>query len=225
MTSLFIDRIFHINRLSMKQGWFITLQRPDRCGKSTQAGILAERLKSAGYSVCLTREPGGTPLAEGFRRLILNPKNRVHPLTELFLYEASRAQHTEEVILPALRQGKIVVSDRYADATTAYQGYGRKISLKTVKTLNQIAAGGLKPNLTLLLELSEKSARERTKSRIKDRMEREKNSFQARVRSGYRGIARKEPSRIKKVNGEGSAQEVADRIWAVVKANLGGKRA
>ena len=154
----------------------------------------------------------------------MDPKNRVHPLTELFLYEASRAQHSEEVIRPALASGKTVVSDRYADATTAYQGYGRKIPLAAVKTLNQIAAGGLKPDLTILLELSEKSARERTKGRPKDRMENEKNSFQARVRAGYREIARKEPSRIKKVNGEGSAREVADRIWAVVQAKVGGKR-
>lgn len=208
----------------MKRGWFITLEGPDGCGKSTQAGILAERLETAGYSVRLTREPGGTPLAEGFRRLILDPKNRVHPLTELFLYEASRAQHTEEVILPALAGGKIVVSDRYTDATVAYQGYGRKISLAAVKTLNRIAAIGLKPDLTILLELSEKSARERMKGRLKDRLESEKNSFQARVRAGYREIARKEPRRIKRVNGEGSAQDVADKIWRVVKAKVRGKR-
>lgn len=208
----------------MKRGWFITLEGPDGCGKSTQAEILAERLKEAGYSVRLTREPGGTPLAEGFRRLILDPKNRVHPMTELFLYEASRAQHSEEVIRPALVIGKIVVSDRYADATTAYQGYGRKIPLKIVKTLNKIAASGLKPDLTILLEVSEKSTRERTKGRLRDRLEREKNSFQARVRAGYRKIARKEPLRIKKVNGEGSVQEVTDRIWTVVKAKVGGKR-
>lgn len=208
----------------MKRGLFITLEGTDGCGKSTQAGILAERLETAGYSVRLTREPGGTPLAEGFRRLILDPKNRVHPLTELFLYEASRAQHTEEVILPALADGKIVVSDRYTDATVAYQGYGRKIPLAAVKTLNRIAAIGLKPDLTILLELSEKSARERTKGRLKDRLESEKNSFQARVRTGYREIARKEPRRIKRMNGEGSAQDVADRIWRVVKANVRRKR-
>ncbi|OGR89446.1 MAG: dTMP kinase [Elusimicrobia bacterium RIFCSPLOWO2_01_FULL_60_11] len=208
----------------MKRGWFITLEGPDGCGKSTQAGILAERLKAAGYPVRLTREPGGTPLAEGFRRLILDPKNRVHPLTELFLYEASRAQHTEEVIRPALAEGIIVVSDRYSDATVAYQGYGRKIPLKTVTTLNQIAARGLKPHLTLLLEVSERSTRERTQGRRKDRMENEKVSFLARVRSGYRAIARKEPQRVKLVNGEGSAREVAERIWAVVRAKIGGKR-
>jgi len=206
----------------MRRGGFITLEGPDGCGKSTQTGILAERLKKDGYSVLLTREPGGTLLAEGLRKMILDPKNRVHPLTELFLYEASRAQHTEEIIRPALAAGKIVISDRYVDATTAYQGYGRKIPLAIVKTLNQIAAGGLKPDLTILLELSEKSARKRTKGRIKDRMESEKDFFQKRVRAGYREIARKEPGRIQRVNAQGARQEVADKIWTVVQAKIGG---
>ena len=202
----------------MKRGRFITLEGTDGCGKSTQAGILAKRLKAAGHHVRLTREPGGTPMAEGFRRLILDPRNRVHPLTELFLYEASRAQHTEEVILPALRRGETVVCDRYSDATVAYQGYGRKLPLATVAALNRVAAGGLKPDITLFLDISEKSAKARTRGRTKDRMESEKNSFQSRVRAGYRAIARKEPSRIKKIDGEGSVTEVAGRIWEKVKA-------
>ena len=208
----------------MKRGRFITLEGPDGCGKSTQAGILAKRLQAAGHSVRLSREPGGTPLAEGFRRLILDPRNRVHPMTELFLYEASRAQHTREVIRPALEAGKVVVCDRYSDATVAYQGYGRKIQLKTVKTLNRIAAGGLEPDLTILLEVSERSARARTRRRRKDRMESEKDSFQSRVRAGYRAIARAEPRRVKRVNGEGPAFAVAERVWDAVRAKIGGRR-
>src|SRR5262245_51256926 len=122
----------------MKRNFFITLEGGDGCGKSTQAKILAARLKKAGLSVVLTREPGGTRLAEGVRDVILDAKLKVDALSEILLYEASRAQHTQEIIRPALARKRAVVSDRYADATVAYQGYGRGIPLETVRSLNRI---------------------------------------------------------------------------------------
>ncbi|OGR82232.1 MAG: dTMP kinase [Elusimicrobia bacterium RIFCSPLOWO2_01_FULL_54_10] len=202
----------------MKKARFITLEGIDGCGKSTQAKLLAARFKAAGSAVLFTREPGGTSLAESLRSVILNPRLKIHPLAELFLYEASRAQHTAEVIRPALAKGKIVVSDRFTDATTAYQGYGRKIPIQIVERLNQTATGGLKPDLTLLLNVSQKFILYRTRERTKDRMEKEKGAFQRRVKAGYRAIARREPARVKTVNGEGTISEVAERIWQAVHA-------
>lgn len=205
----------------MRKSFFITLEGADGCGKSTQARALAERLRKKGFPVVLTREPGGTRLAEGIRSLILNAKLKVHPLSELLLYEASRAQHTEEIIRPALARKKIVVSDRYADATVAYQGCGRGLPQNIIRTLNGIATGGLKPDLTLYLEVSEKTARERTRGRFKDRLEREERKFHARVKLGYSRIAKAEPGRVKTVSGEGPVGEVAEKIWKITAKRLG----
>ncbi len=201
----------------MKRGGFITLEGPDGCGKSTQAKRLAERLRNEGFRVCLTREPGGTDLAENLRSIILDPSLHIHPLTELMLYEASRAQHTAEIILPALRKKEIVICDRYYDATMAYQGYGRRLDLKNVKTLNTVAAGGLKPDLTILLDISSKEGLSRATKNGADRMEKEKLAFHSRVRRGYLEIAKKEPRRIKIISGSGTVEEVHEKIWDLIK--------
>lgn len=236
----------------MKQGFFITLEGPDGCGKSTQSALLVRALRDRalrhtqgkemvggrkpdrdhlfhwarkwlgsgnrkkGLPVVHTREPGGTSFAENLRRILLNPKYKILPLSELLLYEASRAQHTEEVIRPAIQQGKIVVCERYTDATTAYQGYGRGLSLSTIAQLNKIATGNLVPDCTIVLDMPVNQAMKRSKNKIKDRLEQEKNSFHHRVRKGYFMIAKKEPKRVKIIPANGSVQEVHQRIWKIV---------
>jgi len=183
-----------------RRGFFITLEGPDGSGKSTQSLLLARYLKRQGHKVVRTREPGGTSIAEALRRIILNPKNRISKVTEVLLYEAGRAQHTSELILPALREGKIVICERYTDATLAYQGYGRKLDIRMVKELNRIASSGLKPDLTLLLDLNVREGLKRVRKisggRM-DRMERESIRFHERVRKGYLKIASREPGRVK----------------------------
>ena len=202
----------------------ITLEGGDGCGKTTQAGLLAGKLRRKGFPVLHTREPGGTPFAEALRKLILNPAFRIHPLTEILLYEASRAQHTEEVIRPALARKKIVVCERYFDATTAYQGYGRGLNLKTVAALNAIAANKLRPDLTLCLEIPEREARLRTANKKKDRLEREDRAFRRRVWRGYLAIAKKESGRVKVISAVGSVEEVGEKVWKEVMKKLRGAK-
>jgi len=183
-----------------KKGLFITLEGPDGSGKSTQSILLAQYLKRKDYKVVRTREPGGTSIAEALRRIILNPKSRISKVTEVLLYEAGRAQHTSELILPALRQGKTVICERYTDATLAYQGYGRKLDIRMVKELNRISSSGLKPDLTILLDLNVREGLNRVRrasGRRMDRMERESIGFHERVRKGYLEIASREPGRVK----------------------------
>lgn len=206
----------------MKRGFFITLEGPDGCGKSTQSALLVRALRKKGFQVVHTREPGGTSFAENLRRILLNPKYRILPLSELLLYEASRAQHTQEVILPALKKGKIVVCERYTDATIAYQGYGRGLNLSAIQQLNKIATGNLVPDCTLVLDMPVHQAMKRAENKIKDRLEQEKNSFHRRVRKGYFALAKKEPKRVKLISAHGSVQEVHERIWKLIEKQLAG---
>ncbi len=206
-----------------KKGLFITLEGPDGSGKSTQAILLARYLKRKGHKVVRTREPGGTSIAEALRRIILNPKNRISEVAEVFLYEAGRAQHTSELILPALRQGKTVVCERYADATLAYQGYGRKMDIRMVKELNRIGSSGLKPDLTILLDLDVREGLKRvrrTPGRRIDRMEGESVEFHERVRKGYREIASREPGRVKIIRAKKSPEETHLEVVKVIEKLL-----
>jgi len=176
----------------MKRGVFIVLEGPDRSGKSTQAELLKTWLESRGKKVMLTREPGGTYLSEKIRKILLDPKSNIEPMTELFLYETSRIKHTLEKILPALKAGKVIISDRYTLSTTAYQGYGRGLDLKTVETLNRIATLNLKPDVTIVFDIPDKifAAREKTRPG-RDRIEREPDSFRRRVNRAYKLLARR----------------------------------
>ena len=186
-----------------KKSLFITFEGIDGCGKSTQANLLYKLLKNKGFSVILTREPGGTKLAESIRKILLDPKNKISPLAELFLYEASRAEHVNEIILPALRAKKIVICDRFYDATVAYQGYARGLKLNMIETLNRFAAAGIKPDLTIILDIPAKEGLRRAKELKKtDRMETEKLSFYEKVRKGYLSLGRKYPQRIKIIKTE-----------------------
>lgn len=169
----------------MKKGKFIVLEGPDRCGKSTQAKMLVNHLIAQGKDVILTREPGGTPTAEKIRQIVLEPGLDVRPMTELLLYEASRAQHTQEKILPALQEGKTVICERYTMSTCAYQGYGRGIDLKIINTLNKIATLGTTPDLTLVFLMSDKYFIERGEYLFDDRLEQEDRAFRQKMRTGY----------------------------------------
>ena len=178
----------------MKKGKFIVLEGPDRCGKSTQAKMLVNYLLEQGKDVLLTREPGGTPTAERIRQIVLEPGAEVSPMTELLLYEASRAQHTEEKILPALKAGKTVLCERYTMSTCAYQGYGRGIDLKIIDTLNRIATVGLKPDITLVFLMSDKYFTERGEYLFSDRLEQEDLAFRQKMRRGYLDMIESTPN-------------------------------
>lgn len=202
----------------MKKGVFITLEGPDGSGKSTHARLLADALKNNGFPVVLTREPGGTPFAESIRKLLLKPDKKVYPLTELLLYTASRAQHTEELIKPALRNGKIVISDRFSDSTTAYQHYGRKLAKKLIYKLNEIATGGLKPDLTIVIDIKTKKGMERiNKKGVKDRLENENLQFHERIRRGFLKIAKEEPKRVKVVTSNDNIEKTYKKITKIIK--------
>ena len=178
----------------MKKGKFIVLEGPDRCGKSTQAKLLLNYLIEQGNDVILTREPGGTPTAERMRQIVLEPGLEITPMAELFLYEASRAQHTQEKILPALKAGKTVLCERYTMSTCAYQGYGRGIDLKTIQTLNRIATLGTVPDLTLVFLMSDKYFTERGEYLFSDRLEQEDLAFRQKMRQGYLDMIARTPN-------------------------------
>ena len=208
--------------IGMKRGFFIVLEGPDRSGKSTQAWLLKTWFERKGYSVVLTREPGGTKVSEQVRKILLDPGNNIERLTELFLYESSRAQHTLEIILPALKAGKAVISDRFTMSTAAYQGYGRGLSIKTVNTLNNIATCGLKPDLVFVFDIPDRifAERERLAQKLRgpDRMERESAAFRKRVNRAYKILARK-PG-VNRVNGALPAADIQKEIISRVRRRM-----
>lgn len=176
----------------MKKGVFIVLEGPDRSGKSTQATLLKSWLEELGREVVVTREPGGTRLSEQIRKILLDPASDIDPLTELFLYETSRVRHTLEKLLPALKAGKAVICDRYTLSSTAYQGYGRGLDIKTVETLNRIATFGLRPDLTVVFDIPDRIFAQREKNRPgRDRIERAPDAFRRRVNRAYKLLARR----------------------------------
>ncbi|HBU68779.1 MAG TPA: dTMP kinase [Elusimicrobia bacterium] len=209
-----------------KKGFFITFEGPEGGGKSTHCELLSRYLHGCGFSVVRTREPGGTKLAEDIRQVLLNPKNSITPLAELMLYEASRAQHTQELIIPALNNGKTVICDRYTDATLAYQGYGRKLDIPTIKKLNSIATCGISPDLTIVLDtpvergLALARGIKKESFEASDRIERENFDFHRTVRAAYLKIAKLEPKRIKVVRTAETVEDTQDKIRQIVKKAL-----
>jgi dTMP kinase len=200
-------------------GFFITFEGIDSCGKTTQARRLASHLRRKGYRVLLLREPGGNPVAEKIRKVLLSRKSSgMSALTELLLYEAARAQLTETVILPALKRGQVVVCDRYADSSLAYQGYGRRLSTKMIDQLNRIATFGLWPDLTIVLDVPVSISAKRTtkEGRKKDRLEGERLGFHRRIRQGFLKIARTNRKRIQVVDGTGDIVRTWQKVKKVV---------
>ena len=209
----------------MPEGMFITLEGIEGSGKTTQAELLKEYLVSNGMDVVLTREPGGSPIGEKIRRILLDPSNTaMAPLAELFLYEASRTQHVREVIRPAMDNGNWVICDRFYDASTAYQGYGRGIDTKTVVELNLVATGGLKPDLTIVLDVPVSDGLKRLGQDL-DRIEGETMEFHQQVREGYQEIARDDPDRVRLVDGTGSPEETFNQVRIIVERLLSQRKA
>ena len=185
---------------TLRRGIFITFEGPEGCGKSTQSRLLCGYLKRRSFRCFHTREPGGTGLGERVRQVLLHAGGiAIADLTELFLFEACRSQIVREVIRPQLGDRKIVICDRYSDATFSYQGYGGKISLKTIAALDKVATAGLIPDLTILLDVDTITGLKRAKKKGVDRMERKDIAYHRRVRAGYLALARQNPARIKVV--------------------------
>lgn len=201
---------------------FITLEGPDGSGKSTQAATLAERLRAGGYNVCLTREPGGTLIGDQIRQVLHDLKNTaMQPRAEILLYSASRAQLVGEVIRPHLATGGVVVCDRYADSTLAYQGYGHGLDLGVLRTITHFATGGLRPDLTLLLDLEAEAGLRRRKAGGEwNRLDAYDLAFHRRVRQGYLELARAEPERWVVLPAEAGMEELGERIWGAVLEKL-----
>jgi len=202
-------------------GKFITFEGIDGSGKSTQLRMLANELRVRGFNVLPTCEPGGTPLGRRLREAFLETEENVAPLAELLLFAADRAQHVNFLVKPALAEGKIILSDRYADATFAYQGAGRGFPDSTVKQVIELATEGLKPDLTLFFDLPIEKALTRTNNRNdsgerKNRMDKETTGFYNRVREGYLKIATGEPERFIVIDAEGSTNEVQTRVVEIV---------
>jgi dTMP kinase len=202
---------------------FISLEGIEGTGKTTQAKLLAEHLSGKGHSAVVTEEPGGTSIGLRIREVLLKVEHsEMDSLTELLLYSASRCQHIHQLILPSLEAGKVVITDRFSDSTLAYQGYGRGIDPDLIETLDRLVTGGLKPDLTLLLDIDVETGLKRNKGANKvDRLELEDVAFHRKVRAGYLEIARREPGRIKVVDASGDIDEIKGKIARVVDACLG----
>ncbi|MBU1753844.1 dTMP kinase [bacterium] len=198
-------------------GIFITLEGIECCGKSTQSLLLVERLKRKGYNVIHTREPGGTNIGEDIRKILLDIKNSaMTDLTEILLYIASRVQHIYEIIQPALLENKIVVCDRFMDATVAYQGYARGLDLKLIYKLHELIIKNITPKLTLLLDIVPEQGLLRAINKRLDRIEKENIEFHSLVRHGYLQIAQAEPDRVKIINGNMAVDDVHQMICKYV---------
>ena len=208
----------------MQRGKFITFEGGEGCGKSTQVQRLKTALEREGRSVLLTREPGGTWLSEQIRGLIKDQDTDAPcARSELLLFLAARAQLVKNVIRPALASGTWVISDRFSDSTLAYQGYGRGLPLDDLRDCNEFACEGLKPDLTLLLEVSPETALRRRQAReastgtSADRIGRAGEAFHARLRQGFAELAKAEPERILTIDANGTVEEVWERVWESTK--------
>lgn len=211
------------------KGMFVTFEGIEGSGKSTQIVLLANHLKTTGKKLVLSREPGGTPIGDHVRRILLDPEHTaLDPTAELLLYAAARAQHLHEVILPALRGGVVVLCDRFSDATLAYQGYGRGLDIGMIRTLDRIVTTPeARPSLTILFDIDAASGIARAHRRntcqgleAEARFENEELAFHERVRQGYLALSKQEPDRIRIVDASLSPEEVHKAVRAIVDERL-----
>jgi dTMP kinase len=206
-------------------GFFISLEGIEGTGKTTQAKLLADRLIEDGFDVIVTQEPGGTVIGQRIREILLLPEHEeMSYLAELLLYYADRAQHISEKIIPALEKGSIVITDRFSDSTMAYQGYGRGIDKSLITAIDSIAANDVKPELTILLDLDVETGlcRNRDVNKV-DRLELETVDFHKRVREGFMEIAKKEPERVKIIDGSLSVARTHEEVWKIVSSGMSKK--
>jgi dTMP kinase len=211
--------LFHVKQ----RGLFITFEGMDGSGKTTQMHRLAARLRDMGRTVLETTEPGGPPIAMKIRRILLDSANQeLSPSTELLLYFASRAQNVDEWILPALARGEIVLSDRFTDSSLVYQGAGRNLGAETVAALERIACRGLKPHLTILVDVDAEASLARARARNaaaphpETRLDDESMEFHKRVWDAYHELARSEPERVKVVDGRADLDTIESAVWEIV---------
>lgn len=210
------------------RGLFITLEGPDGSGKTTQAGLLGDRLKAAGYDVLHSREPGGTPIGMKIRAILLDPANQdLMPTAEMLLMFAARAQNVEQWILPALAEGRIVLSDRFTDSSLVYQGAGRGLGADVVRQVDRIACRGLVPDLTICIDIDTETGLARAHARNRDeagpkesRLDEQEIAFHRKARAAYHQLAVNEPNRVKVIDGDAPREVVADRVWETVTALL-----
>ena len=209
---------------------FITLEGIEGSGKTTQLEHMVEYLTLNGHNCAVTREPGGTDIGQQIRAILLNPGNQaLDPLSELLLYAADRAQHIKTKIIPDLSAGKTVICDRFFDATTVYQGYGRALPISIINKLHEIVLGGLKPDLTILFDLpvdvglsrAWKQINDGSRSDLETRFEKEALAFHQKIRDGYLELARMEPERFAVIDGSGDEDTVFTRLSAALAARLG----
>lgn len=199
----------------MSKGMFITFEGGDGCGKTTQIKLLDKYLREKGYDTLLTREPGSVGLGEKIREILLNYDGEVSSVCESFLFLADRAQNVDCIIKPALEAGKIVICDRHTDSSVAYQGYGRGLDIDRINMLNNIATSGLKPDLTIVLDVDVETSQSRVGAE-KDRMESAGIEFFERVRKGYLEIAKQEPERVKVVDSTQSIEDIHKQILELI---------
>lgn len=201
---------------------FITLEGPEGSGKSSQLPLLQDFLINMGYSVYSTREPGGTPIGDQIRDVLLDNQNiEMHPRAEILLFQASRAQLVEQVILPRIKRGEIVLCDRYADSTIAYQGYGHQVNLEILSAIINYATGGLKPDLTFLLDIDVRLGLQRRKKEGDiNRLDQLLIEFHQRVRQGYHQLAKSEPDRWELIDASQPFDQVRHEIQQVVVKRL-----
>ena len=207
----------------MKHGYFFTFEGIDGCGKSTQLSLVADALRARGTSCLVTREPGGPPVSEKIRAILISPENaQMRPETECLLYLAARAQHARTVIKPAIDRGEVVLCDRFEQATFAYQGHGRGLDVKSLRDINNFATGGVSPDLTFIFDITVELSRERLGKigKGKDRMESEGARFFERVRAGYLEAAAANPEKIKLLDGSRGIDELTKEVLGVIERHM-----